>query len=210
QLLQRKIAWAWLMRGSVDRAEAVLEADSSIEVLAVKGWIALFHGDLRGATEYFREAGPMAGTRAEATLRTETMALIQLVRPDTVPALGEALLALHRGDSVAAVSRLESVALALPPDGGRAEVLSLAGTVAFELGDYGVSERLLLDALAAMPNSAFAPLSAYALAQTYVVTGRRDAAIERLESVILDYPASAVVPRARRLLDQVRGMVPRS
>jgi hypothetical protein len=40
--------------------------------------------------------------------------------------------------------------------------------------------------------------------------GRADEARRRLERLILSYPASAVVPEARRLLDRVRGGVPSS
>jgi hypothetical protein len=35
-------------------------------------------------------------------------------------------------------------------------------------------------------------------------------AASRLETLILDYPESALVPEARRELDRIRGLVPRS
>jgi hypothetical protein len=48
------------------------------------------------------------------------------------------------------------------------------------------------------------------LARTYLATGRREDGIAALENVIIDYPNSAVVPRARRLLDREMGAIPQS
>jgi hypothetical protein len=44
----------------------------------------------------------------------------------------------------------------------------------------------------------------------YWDTGRPEEAAQQLEHLILGYPESAVVPQARRLLEQARGQVPRS
>ena len=38
--------------------------------------------------------------------------------------------------------------------------------------------------------------------------GQRGPVIELLEHLLVTYPTSAVVPQARRLLDQARGAVP--
>jgi hypothetical protein len=61
--LKEKITWAWLDRGNLDRATEVLESDSTVGTLAIRGWIRLFRGDLKGATEFFRAAGPYAQSR---------------------------------------------------------------------------------------------------------------------------------------------------
>jgi hypothetical protein len=42
----------------------------------------------------------------------------------------------------------------------------------------------------------------------YEELGRNDEARTRLESLILEYPESAIVPLARRMLDRLRGAVP--
>lgn len=206
--LRRQVAWGWIKRGELDRAEGVLQDDSTVTVLAVRGWIALFRGDLRGATESFRGAGPRSGTREEVTRRTAVLALLQGVAPDSAPELGRALLLLERGDSAAALEALDGAAARLPPQGGRAGVLTYAGRLAFGLGDYERAATVFLAAIAADPQSASAPTAGYHLARTYEKLGRTDRAMDRLEALILEYPESAVVPLARRMLERLRGAVP--
>ena len=61
--------------------------------LALAGRIRLYQGDIAGAIERFKAAGPYAGDRAEATERTVLLALLQPIEADSLPALGAALLA---------------------------------------------------------------------------------------------------------------------
>lgn len=206
--LRRQVAWGWIREGELDRAEGVLGDDSTVTVLAVRGWIALFRGDLRGSTQYFRSAGPRSGSREEVTRRTGVLALVQSVAPDSAPELGQALLLLERGDSTAALAALDGAAADLPPQGGRASVLTYAGRLAFSLGEYERAATVLLAAIAADPQSASAPTAGYHLARTYEKLGRTEQALNRLEALILEYPESAVVPLARRMLERLRGAVP--
>ena len=208
--LRVAIAWAWVRENALDRAEAALEDDSTVSVLAVRGWIAVYRGDLLGATDLFRGAGPRAGTREEATERTVMLALLQSIGPDSAPAVGKALHHLARGDTAVAVRELETAAGGLPTHGGRAGVLLFAGRLAFERGDMEAAERDLLGAIASDSASASSPAAAYHLARVYLTLGREDAARDRLETLILAYPESAVVPVARRLMDRIRGGVPRT
>jgi tetratricopeptide (TPR) repeat protein len=209
-MLREKLAWARVREGSLDRAERLLAGDSTIGAQAVLGWVALYRGDLAGATERFRVAGPYAQSREEATRRTAMLALIQRVTPDTVPALGAALLRLTRGDTARAVRELAASAARLPARGGRAAVLAFAGELAVEAGDYARAEAILQDAIALDGQGPSAPAAEYALAVSYARLGRNADAIRLLESLILNHPESAVVPQARRLLDQMRGRVPSS
>ncbi len=62
--------------------------------------------------------------------------------------------------------------------------------------------------MAAETASDSAPAAAYHLARVEEAVGRNDEARARLESLILEYPESAVVPLARRMLDRLRGAVP--
>ncbi|MCZ6916875.1 MAG: hypothetical protein O7I93_08870 [Gemmatimonadetes bacterium] len=207
--LRRLVSWAWVREGTLDRAETVLGNDSSVAVLAMRGWIALYLGDLRGATDYFRAAGPRTGTRNEVTERTSMIALIQNVRPDSVPALGAALHRLIRGDTAKALEELGEAAAGIPARSGRAVVLAFAGRLAVDREDADRAEAYLLAAIAADPQSASAPAAAYHLARVYAIDGRDDEARVRLESLILEYPASAVVPLARRMLERITGGIPR-
>ena len=209
QLLRERIGWAWIIRGEPDRAMALLQSDSSVGAFAILGWAALFGGDLSTARANFLAAGPFAVSRDQSTRRTSMLALLQGVEPDTVAELGEALLWLERADTSRAMEGLEEVAQELPADGGRSPILTLMGDIAREGGDLEQAESLFIDALHADSLGPSAPAAEYALGAVLAGSGRGDAAVERLEHMILTHPGSALVPEARRLLDQVRGAIPR-
>ncbi len=207
--LSERIAWAWIHRGALDRAAHALAGDSSVSADGVRGWLALYRGDLAGANTYFKNAGPYAGTRADATARTEVLALVARLPADTVPALGEALLALARGDTARAVQGLVAVAGGVGTPGGAADLLTYAGRLAAACNDSS-AQQILERAFAADSSGASAPAAELALARYYLGHDRPADAIKRLEHLILTYPESAVVPEARRLLDQARGAIPKS
>ena len=89
-------------------------------------------------------------------------------------------------------------------------VLAFAGDLAKESGDFDRAESLLVEALDADSLGPSAPAAEYALGVVLAGSGRGEAAAARLEHMILNHPGSALVPEARRLLDQVRGAIPRS
>ncbi len=207
--LRRRIAAGWIRHGNLGRADSVLAADSSIDGLALLGRIRLYRGEISGAVEAFKAAGPYAGERAEATRRTTLLALLQPIEADSLAALGDALWRLERGDTAAAASALEQVAATLPPARGGAELRLLAGRLAAAEGRSGSAERLYR--AAATPEApGTAPAAELALAELLVRERRRDDAVALLEHLILTYPESALVPQARRLLDQTRGGVPQT
>jgi TolA-binding protein len=88
-------------------------------------------------------------------------------------------------------------------------VLTFAGRLAVDREDTDRAEEYLLAAIAADPQSASAPAAAYHLARVYEFGGREDEARVRLENLILEYPKSAVVPLARRMLERITGGIPR-
>jgi len=64
---------------------------------------------------------------------------------------------------------------------------------------------------AASPDArATAPAAGLALAQLLMEGNRAQEAAEVLEHLILGFPDSALVPQARRLLDQARGAIPKT
>src|SRR6185437_10529526 len=211
--LRLELARAWTARGELDRAEHVLGADSSIDAVAQRGWIALYRGNVVPARDAFRDAGPYAGDRADATRRTEMLALITDVDSAQGAKLGTALLLLARGDSASAVDGLRTAAAALPtaPRGG---VLVLAGRVAAALDS--VHQVLACDLFQQVVDDSSraagaAPAAAeLEWARLLEKQNHPDRAITHLEHLILQYPASAVVPEARRMLDRLKGSVPRS
>jgi tetratricopeptide (TPR) repeat protein len=207
--LRRRVAHAWLRQGDLTRADSMLGADSSVDGLALAGRLKLYRGDLRGAVKDFKEAGPYAGDRGDATWRTSILALLQPIEADSSIELGEALFWLERGDSTRAATELEAVAAKLPIAKGGAELRLLAGRTAAATGRRALAERLFREA-AVVEAPATAPAAELALAELLLGEGKKDDAIARLEHLILTYPTSALVPQARRTLDQARGGVPKT
>jgi len=210
--LQLEIAQGWIRVGALDRADSALGDDSSLSVVAEHGWIALYRGDLARARALLGAAGPYAGDRRDVTGRAAMLALIDQISDDELPALGQALLALMKGDSARAVPALRAVAGRLPPAAGRADVLLLAARVAAHLGEDGerTAATLCADIMQAAPAGAAAPAAELLWAELLEREGATALVVEHLEHLILTYPESAVVPEARRALERARGAIPRS
>jgi tetratricopeptide (TPR) repeat protein len=207
--LSRALVGAYIRLGELDRADSVLGRDSTIEGFALAGRIRLYRGDLDGAVESFKQAGPYAGDRADATRRTVLLALLQPIEADTLRPLGAALLRLEQGDTTRAVAELETVAGDLPVSKGGAELRLLAGRLAAAKGDPALAERLFREA-ASKEAPATAPAAELALAELMLAARRHTEAVTLLEHLILTYPESALVPQARRALDVARGAVPQT
>jgi predicted Zn-dependent protease len=159
--------------------------------------------------ERFKAAGPYSDDRAEATRRTGLLALLQPLDVDTQPALGHALFRLEQGDTAGAVTALEQLAAEFPPQHGGAEISLLAGRLLAAAGKSPEAERRFR-AAASQDVPATAPAAELALAEL-LLSGQRPAeAVDVLEHMILTYPKSALVPQARRRLDEARGAVPRT
>jgi tetratricopeptide (TPR) repeat protein len=180
----RKLVAAWMRSGDLKRADSMIAADSSVEGLALSGRIRLYQGDIRGAVERFKEAGPYSGDRAEATRRTGLLALLQPLEVDSQPALGRALFRLEQGDTAEAVTALEQLASEFPPQQGGAEIGLLAGRLLAATGKSAAAERLLR--AAASPDApATAPAAELALAELLMSEHRPGEAVEGLEHQIL-------------------------
>lgn len=203
--LRLRLARARMVRGELDRAEATLTGDSSVEALALEGWIALYRGRLKDAQDRFRAAGPYAGDRHDATERTAMLALLQQVGVDSFPELGRALLRLAQGDSLHAVEDLRRAGE------GRPDVLLLAGRVAARMDTTQQRVALMLfEQVVRTGGGAAAPAAELEWAR--LLEGRLQVAdaIQHLEHLILTYPRSAVVPEARRELERAKGAIPKS
>lgn len=209
--LRYVLVGAWLGSGRLDRADEALGADSSVDALSLRGWVRLYRGDLRGALDAFRSAGPYAGGREAATARTAALALLEQVDAERSPELGSALLVLARGDSAAAVAGLRRAADRLKGDGGRPDVLLLAGQIASRLGaaQQAAAGELLAEVVR-IDSGAAAPAAEVEWARLLLRQSRPADAVAHLEHLILTYPGSAVVPDARRELERAKGAIPRS
>ena len=207
--LQRRLVVGYVRDGDLARADSALGQDSTVDGLALAGRLRLYHGDVAGAIQRFKAAGPFAGDRDDATERTALLAMLQPIEADSLPELGAAMLALARGDTAKAVEGLERTAAGLPAAGGGAELRLLAGRLAAADGRSADAERLLT-AAAAPEAPGTAPAAELALAELLIELSRPQEAVARLEHLILTYPASALVPQARRRLDEARGAVPKT
>lgn len=203
----RRLAMAWVRQGKVARADSMLSADSSVAGLALRGRLRLFTGDVAGAVEMLRAAGPFAGTREEATERTALLALLQPLADEPNPGLGEAFLALEQGDTARAVARFTALGRATPAAKGGAELTLLAGQLELRRGRGKEAEGLLRAAVDSTAPAA-APAALLELGRLLAQSGRGGEAVPVFEELILSYPKSALVPQARRALDDVKGVVP--
>jgi tetratricopeptide (TPR) repeat protein len=207
--LERRLVRAYIQAGDLAHADSLVAGDSTVEGLALAGRLRLYRGDIAGAIARFKAAGPFAGEREEATERTALLAMLQPIEADTVLPLGQALLALARGDTARAVTGLDKVGGELPPDKGGAEIHLMAGRLAAATGKPADAERMF-KAAAVQTAPGTAPAAELALAELLLDQRRPAEAVAQLEHLILTYPSSALVPQARRRLDEARGGVPQT
>ena len=195
--LETAVAWGWVKIGDVARARAqmgdALDADTS----GVRGWLALYEGDLATARTALRESGTPS---RDAVLVLSTLARTRATRSEL---LGAAYLALARGDSTAATAGFERAAGELV-DAASALILRAAEIHAAR-GDVARAEPLWRTVVERYERSADAPAAELAWARALIARGDRAGARARLEHLILTYPTSALVPQARRALDALGG-----
>jgi tetratricopeptide (TPR) repeat protein len=208
-LLNRRLAIGWARNGNLDRADSVVMSDSTVEGYDLAGRLKLYRGDLATARTMLRMAGPYAGSRDQATSRTALLALLQPIEEDTLPELGRAMLHLEQHDTTKAVSELSELAKRLPAEAGGAELQLQVGRLEWAQGHTAEAERSFRQAAAAKVE-ATVPAAALELARLLAATNRQAESQALLEQLILDHPESAVIPQARRLLDELRGAVPRT
>src|SRR5881397_28353 len=220
--LGRALVRARIRRGELARADSALAGDSSVDATALRGWVALYRGDLKAGADEFRAAGPYAGERRDAVERTAMLALMQQVRRDRFPELGDALLTLARGDSIGAVQALRLTAGQLTAErqrGGAAELLLLAGRIAARPGAGPEEQRTAATLFAEVVRigggggegtGAAAPAAELEWARLLLRQLQALEAVRHLEHLILSYPESAVVPEARRELERAKGAIPES
>lgn len=204
--LARKVAMAWVRAGEFSRAGELIVHDSSTQGFDLRGRLRLFRGDLAGANDLLKQAGPYDEEREQALERVTLLTLIQAIGQDSVPALGDALSSLERGDSSRAIHGLAALAGTLKA-GGAAETRLLAARIALATRDTAGSLALLhaADVKDAPATAAAARLD---IARISIASGRAAEARTELEQLILEFPGSALVPEARRLRDSLGGTMP--
>jgi tetratricopeptide (TPR) repeat protein len=186
----RTLAWAWIRAGNLEQARRALEAGgpNTEEGERVAAWLALYTGDFTTARRGLRRTDEPNNDVVTA------MAFLSRTRLAESPAAGAAFLTLARGVKDAAPF-LIGVSARLHATRAVRDT-----TRAIDLW------RTLVEQHPDTPEAAEAELAwARVLRQRSDVAG----AVAHLEHLILTWPNSALVPQARRELDEVRGMVPR-
>lgn len=207
--LRRGVAARWAQGGEMARAESLLVSDSSVDAMALRGRFRLYAGDLQGTSDMWKAAGPYAGSREAATERTAILALLQPIAADSVPLIGKAFRQLDGGDSAGAAATFVQASQEAPVDGGQPELQLYAARIYSGMHRTAEAEKLFRAAtVKESPGTAAAAL--LELGRMQLRTNRREDARLTLEQMILDYPTSALVPQARRLLDQARNAVPQT
>ncbi|HEY3934085.1 MAG TPA: hypothetical protein VGL65_05650 [Gemmatimonadales bacterium] len=199
--LARRIAMVWIRAGDFPRAEELVSHDSSTSGFDLRGRLALYRGDLAGANDLLKFAGPYDEEREQALERISLLTIIQAIGQDSLPALGDALLSLERGDTARAVAALAALAAKVRP-AGAAETRLLAAQIALAARDTARATELFSGA-DVKDAPAAAAAARLALARLGAASGNVDAARRALAQLIVDYPESAVVPEARRLRDSL-------
>ena len=199
---QRSLAWAWIRSGDLAKAKAALAAGGggTEEDERVEAWLALYEGDLKTARGGLRRTDEMSRDVVTA------MALLSRTRAEQAAGVGEAFLALAKGDTAAAAKRFEATAGELAD--AKPFLLLVAARLSLASKDSTHAVALwqsLVEQHADAPEAAEAELDWARLLRR---RGDAAGAIAHLEHMILTYPQSALVPQARRELELARGTVP--
>ncbi|MBX7118682.1 MAG: hypothetical protein K1X31_06750 [Gemmatimonadaceae bacterium] len=192
----RTIAWAWIRAGDVGRARRALDGAPLDAEDAVTGWLALFDGELETARGALRHAETPGQDVVSA------LAVLNRTPLERSPELGAAFLALAKGDSTDAAKRFEATAVAMP------DAASLLVTLAARIETARRAEARALTLWTRVATefraSTEAPEAQLEWARALRRRGDAKGAREHLETLIIDYPGSALVPQARRELDALR------
>src|SRR5260221_3042435 len=117
------------------------------------------------------------------------LALLQAVRVDSSLALGAALFLAAKGDTASSARALADLAR-VPGTEGQAELLAYAARFTGAAGDSAGAETLWTEIATVHARTAPAPTALLALARLLAARGDTAGAAQRLETLILEYPAS--------------------
>jgi tetratricopeptide (TPR) repeat protein len=199
--LARSIAFGWVRIGDMTRARSALtvagpDADSS----DAAGWLALYAGDLVTARRLLRTGGDASPELALA------LGTVARVKGDSSAVLGQAFLKLARGDTAGAATAMVESADRLPDVASL--LLYTAGQLRAAQKNEAQAMPLWQRVVEQYAMSAEAPSAELEWARALQRRGDTANATQRLEHLILTYPQSALVPQARRDLEQMKQAIP--
>ena len=191
---------AWLRSGDVEKAREAGKGSDLEDDDETMGWLALYDGDLVTA----RKRLVRAETRRPELV--DALGLLARIRMDRSPGLGQAFLLLARRDSLAAAQHFTALADSV----GEAAPALLSLAARLELARPATRKSLALwDRIVKLyPKSPEAPEALLASARALRDGGDKAGAITRYETLLIDYPDSALLPQGRRELGQLKGGAP--
>lgn len=194
--VEREIAWGYVRQGDIAHATAAATAFGLTDDPDVVGWLALFAGNLKRARENLQH--PSAATPDGLT----ALALLSRTSVDSAPIVGEAFVALARGDTARAADRF-AAASNVVRDAAPLLLVTAARLHAAQHQDALAIPlwRTVVEQYASAPDAPEADLE---WGRALKRSADRAGAAARWEHLILTYPESALVPIAREELAAVK------
>ena len=204
------VANALIDEGEIDAAATALAGTVGPHVGLARARLQIHNGDVAAARrELLRSAPALRGAEA-----TEAIALATLLGRLSRPAgerVARALTLVTAGEAESAVDLLSGSEESGAEAEERAALLDLAARLAQRAGLTDRAEAARREIVSEHADAREAPAALLGLARDLI---RRGAPVEEaqalLERLILEHPRSALVPQARRALDELRGRVPPS
>lgn len=211
------VAEADLSRGRLEEASRVLElvpstsGDPSVagRLSAIRGGMALYAGDFEAAREEL-EAAVSVSTGEERGAALRLLRFLREAHEDELRAVARAQRRASRGEHLRAAEGLIDDLAGARRSAARPGLLLWAGELALEGDALELAETVLAAIPERYPESGEAPVALMRHGEVLADAGRTDEALALLERLIIDYPASALTPIARRRLAELQERVPRS
>ncbi len=194
--MARPLVSAYLRAGDLARAKEAVKGTDLEDDDETAGWLALYDGDLATARKRLVRASTQRGELVDA------LGILARTRVDQSPGLGAAFLALARRDSAGAAARFIALSDSVGP--AAPALLSMAARLSPKAGAMTLWDRIIAT-WAKSPEAAEALLAS---ARALLAAGDKAGATTRFETLLVDYPTSALAPQARRELERMKGQVP--
>lgn len=195
-LIAQSLVGAWLRSGDVEKAREAVKGSDLGDDDETMGWLALYEGDLVTA----RKRLVRAETRRPELV--DALGLLSRTRSDNSTGLGQAFLLLARRDTLGAAARFAALAdssLEAAP-----ALLAMAARLEYARPASKKSLALWERIVKNFPKSPEAPEALLGSARALRAAGDKAAAMQRYESLLIDYPESALLFQGRRELEQLK------
>ncbi|NIR44053.1 MAG: tetratricopeptide repeat protein [Gemmatimonadetes bacterium] len=210
------VAEAFLREGRLDESRRILEhlpaaADGRLEgtTAVLRAYLALYAGEFDEARQNFETAAAVL-TGPERGDAIRMLRILQDASPAELEAVSTAHRATLQGQLREAYRGMLDAFAGTPASAARPALLVWAGELAIEAGDLEPAREVMLRVPERFPDSGAAPVALITLAEAMAAADRRGEAIALLETLIIEYPGSALTPIGRRRLAELEGEVPRS